>query len=358
MRVAIRADAGSHIGLGHVMRCSRLAEELAGRGATVTFVTRTHPGHVADLLQDRGFDVITLTPDRPHSRDVGTWLGADPDVDAMETIRAIDHAGCVEWLVVDHYGISAAWHREARAVSRRVLVIDDLKDRSLDADIVLNQNLGSAETDYAGLVPPDARVLIGPRYALLGAEYATARAQRERSPVPNGRSNLLISVGGSDPSDATGRVLLALESVLEEFTRVDVVIGHHHPDGRAARARWVQHRNVRVHVQPPSLVDLLLTADLAIGAGGSSTWERMCLGVPTVMLVLAENQRNVARAVAEGALAIIVEDPWDANAGLRAQTLGLLEDAPRRHRMAVSGRRTVDGEGTRRVADAMEAFEP
>lgn len=323
----------------------------------MTFLTRTHTDHSASLLRDRGFGVIDMAPQLEHSRNIGTWLGAPPKIDVAETVRALEGLGGVHWLVVDHYGIGAAWHRAARAATRRVLVIDDLKDRYLDAEIVLNQNLGSTVTDYMGLVAPATKVLAGPRFALLAAKYRTARAQQNRCATDTQRGNLLISLGGSDPSDNTGRVLAELEPVLQRFARVDVVVSRHHPGLRAFHARWLQRASVHVHVQPASLVSLLSTADIAIGAGGSATWERMCLGVPSVMLVLAENQRDLARAVAELELGIVCEAPWSATAGIRAVTVGLLKDTARQRRMAEAGLQMVDGEGTSRVADAMEEIE-
>lgn len=356
MRVCVRVDSGKHIGLGHLVRCLRLGQELARRGAKVTFVTRTHTNHAVGLLEHHGFDVLPMKPRHEHNRDVSSWLGAPPDLDAAETIRALDATGGADWVVVDHYAIDAAWHRHVGTHARNLLVIDDLKNRQLDADIVLNQNLGATERDYAGLVPPATRLLVGPHNALLASEYRTARAQRAKTPAPMERANLLISLGGSDPANTTGRVLEELEHALDRFTRVDVVISHHHPNREAFHARWAPYRNVFVYVQPPSLVDLLLTTDIAIGAGGSSTWERLCIGVPAVTLVLADNQRDAARALAEQDLAVVSHTPWASEGGVRTLTLGLLEDAPRRLRMADAGRQLVDADGTRRVADTMEGL--
>lgn len=354
--VAIRADASHQMGLGHVMRCSRIADEFVRRGAKVTFVMRAHAGHAGELLQDRGLDVIALPAGSPQTRDARTWLGVPLEHDAEETRRALACVGRFQWLIVDHYGIDATWHRAVTAAADRTLVVDDLADRPIDANIVLNQNLGSKRSDYDPWIPADAEVLLGPRYALLAPEYVLKRANHGQG--ARDRRNLLISVGGSDPNDVTARILHELEPVLGEFTRVDVVIGRHHPDAGRFRLRWSRHANVHVHVQPPSLAELLRTADLAIGAGGSSAWERMCLGVPTVMLVLADNQRGVARTLSERGLAVLVDDPWNADHGLRVKTLGLLRDEPTRRFMAEEGRRLVDGEGTRRVVDVMVASQP
>ncbi|MDR9392442.1 MAG: UDP-2,4-diacetamido-2,4,6-trideoxy-beta-L-altropyranose hydrolase [Trueperaceae bacterium] len=355
MRVAIRADAGHHIGLGHVMRCSHLADELHQRGHTPRFVSKTHAGHAVDLLKERGFHVHDLPARMPHSSDISTWLGATPDEDARESQEALRAIGSVDWLIVDHYGVDARWHRAMRSVAERILVVDDLADRPLDADVVVNQNLGFDEADYADLVPSTSRFLVGPRYALLDRAYAAARRDaRPKTAAPNEAINLLVSLGGSDPKNLTGQLLQAIERLFYPFDTIDVVISRQHPERSAFFDRWSRHEHLRVHVQPPSLVRLLAAADLAVGAGGSSTWERLCMAVPTVMVVSAENQRAIARTMAARNLAIVVEDPLEMADDLRAQLAALAFDAHRRQAMATSGVSMVDGYGTRRVADVME----
>ena len=359
MRVAVRADAAATIGSGHVMRCLTLADELASRGAEVVFVTREHPGHLIDIIRARGHRACVLPSHGPLGSEPGSWLPAGPDEDARDTRSALADEAPLDWLVVDHYALGAPWHEAVRSLAQRLLAIDDLADRPLAADLVLNQNYGTDTEAYAEH-SPGATVLAGPAFALLGAQYRSARAQidsaqggRARAPRAGERTNLLISLGGSDPGNATGAVLEALVPLLPVLDHVHVVVGRHQSDLATLRRRCGRHRNLALHVQTDRMAELLLRNDLAIGAGGSSTWERLCLGVPTITLPLADNQRPTARALHQAGLIELAPDDWRAEGALASAVVALASDAARRSELARRGMRLVDGAGAERVANTL-----
>jgi UDP-2,4-diacetamido-2,4,6-trideoxy-beta-L-altropyranose hydrolase len=353
MRVVFRVDAGSAIGAGHVMRCLTLADELRALGARVRFVTRAHPGHLGGAVAARGFELASLPGAAAPGAEPGTWLGATPEEDAAQTLAASADLHPVDWVVVDHYAIAAPWHRRVRAMAGRVMAIDDLADRPLDADVVLDQGFGAAERPYAAVLERNATLLLGPRYALIARSIREEAGRRTGVPRPRAAATVLVSLGGTDPQDATSDVLRIAAPALATAGRVDVVIGASHPNVAGVAERCHRLGHATLHVQTPHMARLLGEADLAIGAGGGSTWERMCVGVPAVTLTLADNQAPTVRALAEAGLVVAPGADWRSSDALLHAVETLLDDTERRAELSRSGRRLVDGAGAPRVAAAM-----
>ena len=294
MHVNFRTDASLHMGTGHVMRCLTLADRLKASGASCCFVSRSHPGHLNALIEARGHDVEAL--DESEGRN--DWLGADWADDAAETIACIA-AQSPDWLVVDHYGLDARWEASLRGSCRRIMAIDDLADRLHDCDVLLDQNwFGALGADrYRGLVPAGCELLIGPAYALLKPEYAAVRAS---AALRDGHIHrIAVFMGGSDPDNQTAKALDALSCDTLAALAVDVIIGVNHPDA-AGIAQWVARRPLTtLHSGLPTLAGIMRDADLMIGAGGSTTWERMALGLPAIVIGIADNQLAMNKALME-----------------------------------------------------------
>jgi UDP-2,4-diacetamido-2,4,6-trideoxy-beta-L-altropyranose hydrolase len=312
--ICFRADAAAALGTGHVMRCLTLAGELARRGAVCLFAGAPGTGE----LVPSALAFPMVTPDRIPF-------------------------GC-DLVVVDHYGIDAVEEARIRSMSRAVMVIDDLPERRHHCDLLLDQTFGRSADEYTRLVPNTARVLVGSDYALLRPQFATAR----KAALARRKGDLkrvLIGLGGTDPDNVTGA---ALDSVLSAGmdVAVDVVMGAGAPHLEAIRAQAASRPDVTIHVGTSDMAGLMAAADLAVGAGGTSTWERCCLGLPTLMLVIAENQRDVARLVARAGAAELV--PVD---GLGAMMRDLTPD--RLTALAAAAARLCDGEGVVRVADQL-----
>ena len=310
MRLCFRVDASLQIGTGHVMRCLTLAEAFQKAGAQCHFISRAHPGHLLDHIRQRGFSltVLPMDPSEPvvrHESVEGSavlahadWLGCDWQTDAEQT-RAVLTDYQAEWLVVDHYALDQRWEHVLLASCRKLMVIDDLADRPHQCDLLLDQNLGRQTADYENLVPADCKLLVGPHYALLRPEFATLREyslQRRQQPV---LKNILITMGGVDQPNATGRVLQALKHCqLPEDCRITVVMGAQAPwliqvQALAQDMPWPTQVLVNIHDMAQCMAD----SDLAIGAAGGTSWERCCLGLPSLMIVLADNQKSGAQAL-------------------------------------------------------------
>ncbi|UGB46561.1 UDP-2,4-diacetamido-2,4,6-trideoxy-beta-L-altropyranose hydrolase [Frateuria edaphi] len=319
MKVVFRTDASLSIGSGHLMRCLALAAALRERGATCAFLCREHPGHRNDLVTSQGFALHPLPPPASEGADAASpphaaWLGCPWREDAAQS-KAIVAKLQPDWLIVDHYALDAAWERTLRPCVGRIMAIDDLADRPHDADLLLDQGLGRLESDYVQWVPIACRVLVGPKYALLRPEFGRLRPQslaRRHSPM---LEHLLIAMGGVDAGNATAAVLDALPAAhLPADCRITIALGRQAPWREALRERVASCAwpcELRFDVQDMAM--LLSECDLAIGAAGTAAWERCCLGVPSILVVLAENQRVIAEAL---------------TAAGGAQSIGTAEDIP------------------------------
>ena len=314
MQFAFRVDASLEIGTGHVMRCLTLADKLKEYGGKCMFICRSHDGHLQEVISQRGFRAIGLpvrTEDAalPMQSSVHAhWLGAAWIRDAAETRQALGGV-TVDWLVVDHYALDIRWERDVRSACRNLLVVDDLADRQHDCDLLLDQNLGSSESKYRDLLTTEARMLVGPQYALLRPEFAQLRSEslaRRRTPQ---LKRLLITLGGVDKSNSTGHVLRALTpSVVPPDLLITVVMGRDAPYLQDVKTQAAKiHCQTEVIVGSNNMAQLMVDSDLAIGAGGGTAWERCCLGLPCISMVLAENQNLVAAALHEIGAAIRVD---------------------------------------------------
>lgn len=356
--VAIRVDASIEIGTGHVMRCLTLAEGLRRLGATCTFICRSHSGNLLSLIAQQGHNVAALDGDRGHVTEAGepkhaAWLGVAWWRDAEETRKAIG-GGHLDWLVVDHYAIDHRWESALRPSCDRVMVIDDLADRVHDCDLLLDQNLGRSDQDYQGLLSPTASLLIGPRHALLRAEFFQWRERSLSRRVNPGVKHVLIALGGVDKDNVTGQVLIALKACsLPSDLRFTVVMG--------AQAPWLAEVRQLVAEMPcpaalaisvNNMAELMAGSDLAIGAAGSSAWERCALGLPSLLIILAENQRSGSLALAEKKAAVLCSSATELSECLMfflndKNSLSLLQ------KMSNSGAALADGDGASRVVLAM-----
>jgi UDP-2,4-diacetamido-2,4,6-trideoxy-beta-L-altropyranose hydrolase len=308
MRVVIRTDASAKIGSGHLMRCLTLARGLRQNGSESIFVSREHEGHLNDLIIRDGFDLIRLpAPLRKRSgsenvergeQSYADWLGVSQEEDARETISVIAQRK-PNWLIVDHYGLDEIWEKLLRPYVEHIMVIDDLANRSHDCQVLLDQNwFENQDRRYDGLTPVTCEKLLGPTYALLRPEFHEAR--KELEPHKSKIERVFIFFGASDPSNLTGLTLDVLSEPEFVHLEVDVVIGQNNQH-RAQIGRKIRSRSAaRLYVQIADIAKIMAKADFALGAGGATTWERFCLGLPSVVVTTAENQVNVNTGLSRG----------------------------------------------------------
>jgi UDP-2,4-diacetamido-2,4,6-trideoxy-beta-L-altropyranose hydrolase len=332
MLVTFRTDASLQMGSGHVMRCLTLADALTAQGAQCHFICREHPGHLMEMIRQRGFKVNSLAgliniaisapkiianewaalpPGPAHA----AWLGSTWQADAADTASILATLK-PDWLVVDHYALEARWEEALAPHYQKLLVIDDLADRPHACDLLLDQNLGRQPGDYEGLVPAQCQMLTGPRYALLRPEFAALREaslKRRAGSSQKEIKQLLITMGGVDLPNATGQVLEALKGCpLPADCCITVVMGATAP--ALAQVRELAGQMpwpTTVLVDVSNMAQHMARSDLAIGAAGSTSWERCCMGLPTLMVVLAENQRPIAIALERAGAAVVINRQSD-----------------------------------------------
>jgi UDP-2,4-diacetamido-2,4,6-trideoxy-beta-L-altropyranose hydrolase len=324
-RILFVVDAGPLVGGGHVMRALTLAQALHAQGATCSF---SGPSAMTSILD-------AYAPDMAR-------------IDAADLAQASTSAS-FEALVFDHYGLGESDHR-ALARGRPVLVVDDLADRALGADVVVDAGPARRAADYLGLTPDDARLLLGPGFAAVRPEFA---ALREPALAWRGEpvQRILIAMGLTDVDGITARVVERVRPRLND-TGIDIVIGAETPSYSGLLKIARRDPRILLHVDTPHMARLTAEADIGIGAPGSSTWERCVLGLPSVLVVLAENQRPAARAMAELGAALVVDlADADFETAFDRALMKLLRDAETRREMAARSAGVCDGLGAGRTAE-------
>jgi UDP-2,4-diacetamido-2,4,6-trideoxy-beta-L-altropyranose hydrolase len=326
MQIVFRTDASVTIGTGHVMRCLTLASALRERGAVVAFVSRAHDGNLCDLIAQRGFLITRLpSPDAgfqvEHNLAHAASLGSTWQEDAAQTRAAIEGLGLKpDWLVVDHYAVDQRWESVLRTSAGRIMVIDDLANRMHHCDLLLDQNLVTERhARYRGKVPTNCIMLLGLKYALLQPIYA--QLHDHMLPRTGPIRHIFIFFGGADSDNLTGRTLAAFLRLQRPEIEVNVVIAAGSSHAKNIRQQVAGHSNIHLHSGLPSLAPLMAKADLAVGAGGATSWERLCVGLPSLVVTLAEHQRQVAAYLHAKGLILWIGDKEQADQQAIADTL-------------------------------------
>jgi UDP-2,4-diacetamido-2,4,6-trideoxy-beta-L-altropyranose hydrolase len=355
MKIIFRVDASVQMGTGHVMRCLTLADSLRGAGAGVFFICRELPGHLCDFIDQKGYNVYRL----PY-RETDTFaiqegtkhaklLGVSMEADAEATESLLKRDQGIQWLIVDHYGIDKRWEARQRPYIKKIMVIDDLADRQHDCDVLLDQNYyEQSETRYDDLVPDHCKKLLGPKYVLLRPEFSEARKNlRNRDGIIR---RILVFFGGADPENVTKKALEAVHLLNRPDIAVDVVVGSSNPHKENVKLLCVSMPNTHYYCQVENMAKMMFQADLCIGAGGSSVWERCSVALPSLVIAIAENQIQMIEIMAKDAF--LLYGGWYKNVTVRH----LNEDLQflLRHRellswFSVRSQTLVDGNGTSRV---------
>ncbi|HJN60424.1 MAG TPA: UDP-2,4-diacetamido-2,4,6-trideoxy-beta-L-altropyranose hydrolase [Alphaproteobacteria bacterium] len=326
-----RADAGSVIGWGHVMRCAALAQALRGAGWRCAWATAADTAAMTARLAARFDEVVALAADR----------------DEPTQMRARWPRGC-RLLVIDHYERDAGYASTCRGWADSILAIDDLGGREHDCDLLLDAAPGRTEGDYRGRVPYHALCLLGPAYAMLMPDFAAARHHVLPRRYAGGARRILLGLGATNPRGMLDKVLDAIEQASVRLAP-DLVLARNTPDGERLTAR-VARAGGQVHVDVENMAELMAASDIAVGAGGISAWERCSLGLPTLLLVIADNQRANAEALAAAGAAQIVEPETGALVGAINALAG---DGAALERMSRAASRLADGLGAIRVGQAV-----
>ena len=316
MDIIFRVDASFQIGTGHVIRCLTLADELVESGVNVGFICRKHKGNLINKIQSEGFDVFELElmkRDKYNDKLLYShWLGTTQQQDARDCIKILQQ-NKVDWLIVDHYGIDEDWQQELKDYYDKLMVIDDLADRKHQCNILLDQTFGRQPQDYQALVPKSCELLLGSQYSLLRPEFSKWRKysiERRKHPV---LKKLLINMGGMDVNNITEQVLEVLAiSNLKKDINITIVMGKLAPHLEIIKKRLNDLPfNIDIKVDVDNMAEIMANADIAIGSSGTTTWERCCLGLPSIQIITAKNQEFSARILAENKVIKLIQSIED-----------------------------------------------
>lgn len=352
MRIAVRVDASQAIGTGHVKRTAALAASLKECGAEVRFICRDLGMGYGTLVPQEAV-LATLPCPALAGMPAGSgppyaaWLAVGWEQDCSEALSIFASADWYpDWIIVDHYGIDASWHDAMRARSgAKIAVIDDLADRPLSADLIIDHNYHpDHHGKYTRIMQRICPVLGGVRFALLGPAFATAPKLEVGTDV----ASIGVFMGGVD---AAGMSMTALDAIdMAGFSGpVEVVSTSQNPHLAALRDRVARRPDTTLSIDLPDLASFFARHQAQIGAGGGATWERCCIGVPTILISVADNQQAVIPELARHGV-ILAASPGDS---LIAAIARLIGDTALRQDMAARSQDLVDGLGARRVALAL-----
>ncbi|MGM0740385.1 MAG: UDP-2,4-diacetamido-2,4,6-trideoxy-beta-L-altropyranose hydrolase [Pseudomonadota bacterium] len=311
--IAIRADGTPMIGSGHIRRVGILAGHLRECGLfPVLLCNPEAPDLFPDALQS--FTAVHCISDEAAAR----------------TLLADRYPQGIAGVFFDHYGLDATDHRRYRSIATHLSGIDDLANRPLDWDILFDINLGRSPADYASLLPPQTAIHTGRDYQIVRPEFLERRdaCLKERAARGPRLERVLIATGGTDPHAITHTLLNITAAALPDV-EIDVVSGSASPQLALLRAAVARlGPRVALHVDTPDVANLMCRADLAIGAGGTMTWERNMLGLPSIILIIADNQEMVGRVMARERAALVIDLRAIHNPRTLADHLTLFRNAP------------------------------
>jgi len=341
------------------MRCMTLAEALRRQGHAITFICRELPGNCIFALKNKDFSVFTLSynvnmqasllPLPQHQQ----WLGETRELDLQHTLAHLITLKKIDWLVIDHYGLDAEWEAACRPYTNRIMVIDDLADRVHESDMLLDQNYyATTHNRYALHVNTSCKVLLGPQYALLRPEFSEHRKQIGRR---NGEvKRLMVSLGGCDPDNGTQKILAGIDLSQCRHLDIDIILGST-SQHRENIQQWCFSRpNYRLHFAANNMAELMKNSDLAIGAGGTTTWERCCLGLPSLAVKIADNQDELIKQAFSANILDYLGDIGSLRVDSVANKLDMMASDPEKLKLiSQNAMQMVDGLGVSRVINEL-----
>ncbi|MHB8840892.1 MAG: UDP-2,4-diacetamido-2,4,6-trideoxy-beta-L-altropyranose hydrolase [Candidatus Aquicultor sp.] len=360
MNIVVRVDASTDIGSGHVMRCLVLADGLRQLGRNVSFVSRDLPGNLCHVIENKGYSVYHLPYNATQNIDCAEqpfharWLGVDWEVDAQQTVDCLGSLEQpIEWLIIDHYALDHRWESYVQPYIEHIMIIDDLADRLHKCDLLLDQNLyENPERRYKNLVPYHCEQLLGPQYVLMRPEFHQIRQNLGQR---DGKVNrILVFFGGSDLTNETSKALEAIRMLSRADIKVDVVIGVNNPHKALTEEIANNMSYVICYSYVDNMAELMANADMYIGAAGITTWERFCLGLPSLVVTVAENQVQPIKELAKRDLLFYIGEHDKVKAGNIKQSIDFFISNPAILKLySKASMNLVDGLGVKRCVQAI-----
>jgi UDP-2,4-diacetamido-2,4,6-trideoxy-beta-L-altropyranose hydrolase len=336
MKILFRVDGSTRIGTGHIMRCLALAEEFKRHGVEAVFITKDYDRAIIRRIRSAGYSVMVIPADCNLKRDLELML---------KFIKRLKP----KTVITDSYDLTSEYLAGLKSGFKEGLLvsIDDIFKNHFYSDIVLNQNSTATRDKYKGKIEPYTKLLLGPRYALLRKEFRQ-RVTKERK--FNKVRNVLVTLGGADPDNQVLKTVKALEASGMDFN-ITVVVGISYRYLKILKQFVMQARkSIRIVYNTDNMAELMKQADIAISAGGTTCWELACMGLPNIIIVLADNQCGIARQLDKAGVSV--------NLGWFKKVTGnqikkivenLINKPSQRRQMSRKGEKLVDGLGVTRV---------
>jgi UDP-2,4-diacetamido-2,4,6-trideoxy-beta-L-altropyranose hydrolase len=338
MKIAFRVDASPDIGIGHLMRCLALSEELRRRGHECSFLLQTAHPEVLERIKKFRWIYHLLPQASPLQQDLGAVIKYLFD-------------DTVDWVVTDHYQIDSSYVKEIKRQGFHVMSIDDTAQMHYYSDLVVNQNIGAEKLTFSA--EPYTALLLGPTYVMLRDELLKRAEKKNNFTV----KKLLITLGGTDPDNFLLSILHSLEEVAKDID-ILAVIGPFNPHGIALHA-FQNTTDMRLDLiqSPTNMADLYMQADIAISAGGSSCYELAYFGIPNLMVTVADNQLSIAHEMDKQRIGMYLGGKQEVQQDcLKDKVKELLKNQSLRKHMSEKGRKLIDGKGKERIVDHMESI--
>ena len=335
----IRADASSQIGTGHIMRCLALGQAWQSNGNDIIFITACEHIGLLQRLENERFKVVPLEQAYPNT---GDWT--------ITSQVLAEHSDA--WMVLDGYHFEPAYQRRVKESGHRLLLIDDMAHlEHYHADIVLNQNILAEHLKYS--VEPNTQLMLGLRYALLRKEFLSWRKWQRT--IPNRACKLLVTLGGADPDNQTLKVIRAVQQIESEKIETKIVVGASNPHLKELKAASCGSSSTfKLIHNATNMPELMAWADIAVSAAGSTCWEMAFMGLPNIVLVLAENQQSIAEGLFKAGMSLNMGWFEHVSENQIAEALmGIIFNPDRRRQMSMTGRHLVDGVGSDRVCESL-----
>ena len=335
--IFIRVDSSTKIGYGHFMRCMALADTLQ-KNFEINFITRSLEGSLISDIQKKGFGIFRFYSNSEKINEKN---------DAQKTISLIKkHSGSKNILIVDNYQLSKKWETDVKPFVHKLIVIDDLSNRSHNCDLLIDQNLHTKVNGlYKGLIPSNCIKLIGPKFSMIRKEFRMMRKSVKPRTFPI--KKILVSFGGSDIENQT---LVALNSIkkMNGKINVDVVVGKANKCKKTLKIFCNKNKHFTYHEQIDNIADLMLSSDLSIGSSGSTTWERCSLGLPAIVSISSNDQRDTANSLSKKKCVINLGDVKKVKESSYINAITNLKKNDLRN-MSKNSMSLVDGNGTQRI---------
>jgi len=284
----VRADGPFEIGTGHITRCIAIAEELKNSFTKIIFLTKKSTGDLIDVIEKSGFEVKIL--DSQTKQLIEDKYDFNNEIKIITTLLT-QYESNLNFLLIDHFGIDTNYESPLRKIFKKIFVIDDLANRKHDCDLLIDQNYyKDINKRYSGLVPKNSITLLGPEYVILRSEFHNSqKVKYQKNILPK---KIFVSYGGSDPTNESKKVLDAICSLKSRQFDVTVIAGIHNQNFEKLKKQFAEMKNIKIFLRVDNFSELLSSSELCFGAGGTTTWERLYLGIPSIVTIISPDQKE------------------------------------------------------------------